>query len=193
MRLVVGLGNPDRKYVDTRHNLGYRVCDELCRRWAIDFSREKFQSLVAEVQTPAEKVVLLKPLTYMNLSGQAVAAAVGFYQLDLSDVLVVCDDFNLDLGRLRVRTGGSHGGHNGLRDIIARVGSEQFPRLRLGIGPLPRGTMDPADFCLTGFAPEERDGVKEMIQTAAEAVSVWLDKGIQETMNRFNAKGTTES
>lgn len=191
MRLVVGLGNPDGKYADTRHNLGYRVCDELSRRHATDFGREKFQSLVAEAQTPGGKVVLLKPLTYMNLSGQAVAAAVGFYQLALSEVLVVCDDFNLDLGRLRIRTGGSHGGHNGLRDIMARLGAEEFPRLRLGIGPL--GGADPVGFCLTGFAAGERDEVERMIQTAAEAVDVWLDQGTQEAMNRFNAKGTPET
>jgi PTH1 family peptidyl-tRNA hydrolase len=190
MRLVVGLGNPDRKYAGTRHNLGFRVCDRLAERHAAGFDREKFSSQVAEFESAAEKVVLLKPQTYMNLSGQAVGAALGFYQLELSDVLLVCDDFNLDLGRLRLRREGSHGGHNGLRDVIARLGTDQFPRLRLGVGPL--AGSDPVAFCLTKFAESERDVVEEMIASAAEAVSVWLEKGVEEAMNRFNAKGSPD-
>jgi len=189
-RLVVGLGNPGRKYAATRHNLGFRVCDELLRRHGGGGGeREKFSSLATDLELPGGvSALLLKPQTYMNLSGQAVQKAVGFYGLDLSDVLVVCDDFNLDLGRLRLRPSGSHGGHNGLRDIIARLGTDAFPRLRLGIGPL--GGEDPVAFCLQPFAAGERDEVERMVQSAAEAVSVWLEGGIDEAMNRFNAKGS---
>lgn len=190
MRLVVGLGNPDRKYAGTRHNLGFCVCDKLSQRVGAEFTREKFHSLVAEADTSDESVLLLKPQTYMNLSGQAVVAALRFYQASLDDLLVICDDFNLDLGRLRFRREGSHGGHNGLRDIIARLGTDAFPRLRLGIGPL--GGCDPVRFCLTGFAPGDQANVEQMIDAAATGAQFWLDRGIDDTMNQYNAKGANE-
>jgi peptidyl-tRNA hydrolase, PTH1 family len=190
MRLVVGLGNPDRKYAGTRHNLGFRVCDKLSQQVGAEFTGEKFHSLVADADTPDGPVLLLKPQTYMNLSGQAVVAALRFYKASLDDLLVVCDDFNLDLGRLRFRREGSHGGHNGLRDIIARLGTDAFPRLRLGIGPL--GDGDPVRFCLTGFAPGEQEDVEQMIDAATTGAQFWLDRGINEAMNQYNAKGTSE-
>jgi len=186
MHLVVGLGNPGREYAQTRHNLGFRVCDRLCEILPCSFDREKFASLSAEATAAHGKVMLLKPQTFMNLSGQAVAAAARFYRLEMEDLLVVCDDFNLELGQLRLRRDGSHGGHNGLRHIIERLGDEGFPRLRLGTGPL--GDADPVGFCLTRFAPADGPQVDRMIDTAAEAVSAWLTRGIDEAMNQFNVR-----
>ncbi|NIA21702.1 MAG: aminoacyl-tRNA hydrolase [Anaerolineaceae bacterium] len=198
MRLVVGLGNPGKQYQATRHNLGFRVVDVLRDRLGEVSTKERFASLVTEAGGPAfagrsryggrrpgHKVLLLQPQTFMNLSGRAVAEAVRFYKLDLSSVLVVCDDFNLPLGRLRFRPSGSHGGHNGLRSIIELLADDEFSRLRMGIGPL--GGEDAVSFCLKKFRPAEIEDVEKMILTAAEAVMVWLEKGIDEAMNRFNA------
>lgn len=191
MRLIVGLGNPGRKYAGTRHNLGYRVCESLAADLGGTFDREKFQSRAAEVAGPDGTVLLLMPQTYMNLSGHAVSAAARFYRLELSDVLVVSDDFNLPVGQIRLRRGGSHGGHNGLRHVIEALGTDMFPRLRLGTGPLEG--RDPVAFCLTTFAPEEREPVERMVRTAADAARAWLESGIDEAMNRFNATETTNS
>ena len=186
LRLVAGLGNPGPKYAETRHNLGFRVCEKLSAALGAEFHREKFEALAAEARTPRGKVILLEPQTFMNLSGVAVASAVRFYRLDLQQVLVVCDDFNLDLGLLRFRRGGSHGGHNGLKDVIEKLGDEAFPRLRLGTGPL--AGRDAVAFCLSRFEPGERECVTEMVDRAAEAVRVWLESGIDGAMNRYNAK-----
>ena len=190
MRLIVGLGNPGQRYAQTRHNVGFRVCEKLCARLATSWSGEKFSSRLAEARPSQGKVTLLEPQTFMNLSGQAVSAAVGFYRLDLAEVLVICDDFNLPLGQLRLRTGGSHGGHNGLRSIIELLGTEEFPRLRLGVGPVEE--MDAVDFCLAKFRPGEEGQVEEMATRAADAAQVWLEAGIGEAMNRFNTKVTQE-
>lgn len=188
MKLIVGLGNPERKHADTRHNVGFRVCDALAAAMSTPLDRQKFQARAAEVATPRGTLMILEPQTYMNLSGRSVAAAVRFYQLDLDDVLVVCDDFNLPCGQLRLRRGGSHGGHNGLRDIIERLATDGFPRLRLGTGPLVG--RDPVAFCLTRFEPDEAPTVQDMIAAGAEAARTWLDGGIDEAMNRYNAKGS---
>lgn len=198
MRLVVGLGNPGKQYEATRHNLGFRVVDRLCDRLGEVSTKQRFASLVTEAGGPAfagrsrydgrgpgRKVLLLRPQEFMNLSGRAVAEAVRFYKLDLSDLLVVCDDFNLPFGRLRFRRNGSHGGHNGLRSIIELLSRDEFSRLRLGIGPL--GGEDAVSFCLKRFRPGESEDVEQMILAAAEAVTVWLEKGIDEAMNCFNA------
>jgi PTH1 family peptidyl-tRNA hydrolase len=190
MRLIVGLGNPGKRYAETRHNLGFRVCDQLCERLATSWSGEKFSSRIAEARPTQGRVTLLEPQTFMNLSGQAVSAAVGFYRLELSEVLVICDDFNLPLGQLRLRTGGSHGGHNGLRSIVESLGAEEFPRLRLGVGPV--AGMDTVDFCLAKFPPGEEAEVEEMVTRAADAAGVWLEAGIGEAMNRFNSKATQD-
>jgi PTH1 family peptidyl-tRNA hydrolase len=190
MHLVVGLGNPGRKYSGTRHNVGFRVCDRLCDRLGGTFSGEKFSSWCAEVPAASGKAMLLKPQTFMNLSGQSVAEALRFYQLDLSACLVVADDFNLPLGQVRLRRSGSHGGHNGLRNIIELLGHDVFPRLRLGTGPLEG--RDAVDFCLTKFRPADEEQVEEMITRGAEAAVVWLERGIDEAMNRFNTKPAAE-
>jgi PTH1 family peptidyl-tRNA hydrolase len=188
MRVVVGLGNPGRQYEGTRHNLGFRVCDELRERLPGSSCRERFSSRVTEATGPGGKVLLIEPLTYMNLSGRAIAEATGFYKVPAQDLLVVCDDFNLPLGRLRLRRGGSHGGHNGLRSVIECLGEDEFARLRMGIGPLEG--RDPVEFCLGVFRAGEQDEVERMLGAAADAVLCWLDAGLEAAMNRFNATGS---
>ncbi len=185
MKLVVGLGNPGSQYENTRHNLGFKVCDLLSRQFAAERAVNKFSGRLAEVRAGSEKILLLWPETFMNLSGRAVAAAINFYQLPLQDVLIVSDDFNLLLAQIRLRCGGSHGGHNGIRSIIQSLGQDGFCRLRMGIGPL--GKRDAVSFCLNSFPPEERSAAEEMIDRAARAAEVWIEKGIEAAMNQFNA------
>lgn len=186
MKLVVGLGNPGAKYHDTRHNVGFRVIDVLARRWSVDQWREQHQALVARVREGDEPVLLAKPMTFMNLSGDAVAALAGFYKIDVPDVLVVLDEVALPLGRLRAGRGGSAGGHNGLKSIIGRFGTQEVPRLRIGVG---RGDArrDLADHVLGTFAPDERELVEAAVLRAAEATVMFVTDGIERVMNVFNA------
>jgi peptidyl-tRNA hydrolase, PTH1 family len=185
MKLIVGLGNPGRKYEKTRHNVGFEVLDLLAVRNAADSPKEKFSGRVADATIGGEKTLLLWPLTLMNLSGQSVRAAVDFYQLPLSDVLVVCDDFNLPLGKLRMRSTGSAGGQNGLDDVINRLGTPDVARLRLGIGPVPEAWKSP-DFVLSRFNRYDRTVIDETIDRAAEAVECWVAEGTAAGMNKFN-------
>jgi PTH1 family peptidyl-tRNA hydrolase len=186
MKLVVGLGNPGRKYEATRHNVGFAVLGVLARRHSAAATRFAFHAETADVQIGSERVLLLCPQTYMNRSGKSVVAARDFYKLENQDLLVVCDDFNLPLGRLRARARGSAGGQRGLEDIIRALGSEEFCRLRVGIGQPPSG-RDPADYVLSRFREEEREEIELAVQRAADAVEVWVTRGIDECMNRFNA------
>ena len=181
-KLVVGLGNPGSKYEGTRHNVGFDVVDRLALRGA-SFSR-KFDGLLLEAEIDFHRVLLLKPETFMNLSGRSVRQAVGFYKLDLADVLVVCDDLSLPLGKLRLRSGGSDGGQKGLRDIAAQLGTDEFSRLRIGIGE--RGPIDAADFVLSRFRPGEKPVMDDALIAATQAVAVWVSQGIDAAMNRFN-------
>jgi len=182
-RLIVGLGNPGPQYRATRHNVGYLVVDRLLADHPPERSRTKFDADVYEARDGLAPWLLLKPLTFMNLSGKSVAAALNFYDLAVDDLLVVCDDFNLPLGRLRLRRGGSAGGQRGLADIIARLGTPDFARLRLGIAA-PRG--DAVAHVLGSFAPDERDAIDDAIGQAAQAVELWSREGIDAAMNRFN-------
>jgi peptidyl-tRNA hydrolase, PTH1 family len=186
VKLVVGLGNPGRKYAGTRHNVGFDVVDLLAKRWSIDFSREKFHSWFADGVICDERVVLLKPTTYMNRSGRAVAKAVRFYQLEPPDLIVVLDDWALPPGRLRIRKKGSAGSHNGLQDVINHLGPAEFARLRVGIG---ESIGDPATFVLSRFAPHEEPTMERSVASAADAVESWIKEGPDVTMNRFNATG----
>src|SRR5438270_427862 len=164
-KLVVGLGNPGSKYEGTRHNIGFEVIDRLAEGGAgARFSR-KFDGLIAETEIDFRRISLLKPETFMNLSGRAVAQAVRFYKLELTDLLVVCDDLSLPLGKLRLRGGGSDGGQKGLRDIAAHLGTEDFARLRIGIGE--RGPVDAADFVLSRFRSAERPVIEDTLILAA--------------------------
>jgi PTH1 family peptidyl-tRNA hydrolase len=190
MKLVVGLGNPGSKYEGTRHNIGFEVIDRLAEGGAgARFSR-KFDGLLAEAEIDFRRVLLLKPETFMNLSGRSVAQALRFYKLELADLLVVCDDLSLPLGKLRIRGGGSDGGQKGLRDITAHFGTDAFARLRIGIGE--RGPIDAVDFVLSRFRSAERPVIDDALILASQAVAVWVTQGLAAAMNRFNGPPATE-
>jgi len=184
LKLVVGLGNPGARYENTRHNVGFRVIDVLARRWQVDVGRHRFAGLCGQGRVAGRRVMLLKPMTYMNRSGQAVAEVVGFYKLPLADVMVIVDDLALPLGRLRIRRQGSAGGHHGLEDIIRRLGDDGFCRLRIGIEQVQGPRM--VDHVLSPFRPEEREAIESAIERAADAVECWLREGPEEAMNRYN-------
>jgi PTH1 family peptidyl-tRNA hydrolase len=183
--LVAGLGNPGRRYAGTRHNIGFAVAEEVARRAGGGFDLQRSNALVCRLKPGAEGTVLVKPLTMMNLSGQAVGELARFYRIDPPAILAVVDDVNLPLGRLRLRMGGSAGGHNGLKSLIEHLGTVEFPRLRVGVG---RGDprRDLADHVLARFDPDEEDSVNEAVARAADAVETFLAEGILAAMNRFN-------
>jgi PTH1 family peptidyl-tRNA hydrolase len=185
VKLIVGLGNPGPKYAGTRHNVGVDVVDELANRWQIGMGAEKFHGWFGVGDVGGERVGLLKPTTYMNRSGQAVLAAGQFYKLELADLMVVVDDHALPLGRIRIRKSGSSGGHNGLEDIVTRLGSDAWCRLRVGIGE-PVGDMK--DYVTSGFAEPEKPLIKAGIKRAADAVECWVAQGPDQAMNKFNAE-----
>jgi peptidyl-tRNA hydrolase, PTH1 family len=185
MKLIVGLGNIGRRYEKTRHNVGFEVLNLLAIRNPGGSDKEKFDGRVMDLTVVGERSLLLWPYTLMNLSGRSVSAAVDFYQLPPADLLVVCDDFNLPLGKLRFRSQGSAGGQKGLEDIINQLGTDALSRLRIGIGPVP-DSWDAADFVLSKFSSAERPVVEEAIQTAADAVECWVKEGIEVGMNRYN-------
>ncbi len=187
MKLVIGLGNPGRQYAGTRHNVGFDVIDYLASGPGVGPAKAAFQAEVAEFTEGGEKVLLVKPQTYMNLSGRAVRAVVDFYKLAPADLLVVCDDFNLPLGKLRVRTKGSHGGQNGLRSIQEQLGTDEYARMRIGVGQ--PGPGDAVDHVLSRFKPGERAVVEDAVATAAAGVLVWLRQGVEACMNRVNGPG----
>jgi PTH1 family peptidyl-tRNA hydrolase len=186
MKLVVGLGNPGRKYNGTRHNVGFEVLARLAQRYDVGRPKAKFKAEVTETNINNQKTILLSPLTYMNLSGQSVRAAVDFYKLPLTDLLVICDDINLDVARLRFRPSGSAGGQNGLKDIIQQLGSQTFGRLRVGVGR-PPPNWDAADFVLGKFSHEDQSEIENAVAQAVDAVEVWVEQGMQTAMNQFNA------
>ena len=185
MKLVVGLGNPERKYHKTRHNVGFAVLGRLAQRLGAGPAKSKFHGEFLQTQLGGEKLLLLSPLTYMNRSGLCVQEACSFYRLPLENLLVVCDDFNLPLPKLRFRAKGSAGGQKGLADIIRRLGSEEFGRLRIGIGAPPEG-WDPANFVLSKFSREETPIIEETIERAVDAVVAWVREGMAESMNQYN-------
>jgi PTH1 family peptidyl-tRNA hydrolase len=185
MKLIVGLGNPGRKYEGTRHNVGFAVAEELARRHGQGKARQAFDGEVADAVLEGTRALLLCPHTFMNVSGRSVVRARDFYKLDNSDILVVCDDFNLPLGKLRVRVKGSSGGQNGLADVIRALGTDEVPRLRIGVGEVPAG-WNAADFVLSKFSKKELAEIEPAVWRAADAVSLWARQGIQECMNRYN-------
>lgn len=185
MKLVVGLGNPERKYHKTRHNVGFRVLERLAKRYGVGKPRAKFQGEVVEASIDSEKMLLLCPHTYMNNSGNSVQPAVDFYKLKMDELLVVCDDFNLSLGQLRFRAKGSAGGQKGLADIIRRLGSDQFSRLRVGIGSPPEH-YDVSDFVLSHFSKSEAPEIEEAMGRSCDAVASWARHGIEYSMNQYN-------
>ncbi len=185
MKLIVGLGNPGRRYEQTRHNIGFQVVAAVSRSFGGGPPRARFEGHAVDITIGGEKVLLLCPATYMNLSGGSVQPAKDFYKLDNSDLLVVCDDFHLSLGQLRFRAKGSAGGQKGLADIIRRLGTEDFSRLRFGIGTPPEG-YNAADYVLGKFAKSESKEVEHAVGCAAEAVTEWVRSGTAYCMNRYN-------
>jgi PTH1 family peptidyl-tRNA hydrolase len=185
MKLIVGLGNPGRKYAATRHNVGFHVVAELAHRYGQGRARSRFRGEAVEAAIGGEKVLLLCPHTYMNRSGPSVVEARDFYKVELSDLLVICDDFNLPLARLRFRAKGSSGGQKGLQDIVRCLGSDQFSRLRIGIGAPPEH-WDVADFVLSKFSAEDAKLMNDAVQQAADASADWTSDGIEFCMNRYN-------
>jgi len=193
MKIVVGLGNPGREYEGSRHNIGFEVISELVRRHAPGVRpKAKFDGEYLDFLQGEEKIVLLCPLTFMNLSGRSVLAAMRFFKVDQKDLLVICDDLNLPVGELRFRPGGSSGGQNGLKDIIEKLGGNDFSRLRVGIGhPPPR--WDASKYVLGKFSPEDCQEFKYLIPTACKGVECWIENGIDSAMNRYNGASIRES
>ena len=184
--LLVCLGNPGDKYENTRHNVGFMVADEIGERQNAPIQKLKFKALTNLFTISGQKVLVMKPITYMNLSGEAVRQAVDFYKIQPDHVLVVSDDTALALGRLRIRKGGSAGGHNGLKNIILHLGTDQFPRLRVGVGEKPHPDYDMADWVLGKFVGEDKKTVDAAVKRAADAIECILADGLDKGMNRFN-------
>jgi PTH1 family peptidyl-tRNA hydrolase len=184
MKLLVGLGNPGNKYARTRHNVGFEVIDYLAEGPNAGSFQLRFGSLLAEIVEGALKLLLVKPQCFMNLSGRPVREIVDFFQLPLEEVLVVCDDINLPLGKLRMRARGTHGGHNGLRDIQQHLGTTEYSRLRIGVGSPEE---DAIDHVLGAFRPSEKPVIKDAIALAAEVAMHWAANGVQASMNRYNS------
>lgn len=184
--LVVGLGNPGGAYENTRHNVGFRALDELAEIAGVPVQRLKFKALTNTCTISGYKVLLMKPITYMNLSGQAVGEAARFYQLPPERVLVLSDDVSLPVGKLRIRKSGSAGGHNGLKSIIQHLGTEAFPRVKIGVGGKPRPDYDMADWVLGKFPPEDRKVIDAMVQKAAQAAAYYIQEGPDKAMGKFN-------
>lgn len=184
--LIVGLGNPEPKYDQTRHNIGFTAVDELARIWQMPLKENKrFQGLFSEGTVGGQKVRLLKPLTYMNRSGQSVRAVTDWYKVPPQSVLVIYDDMDLPVGRLRMRLSGSAGGHNGMKSIIAHLGGKDFPRLRIGIGK-SNGNKGTVSHVLGKFAPEEIKVIDEILYVSVKAIELSLKEGIERSMNRYN-------
>ena len=183
MKLIVGLGNPGEKYAGTRHNVGYDVVGLLAARWRIEMAVEKFHGWFGKGEAHGEPVVLLKPTTFMNRSGRAVVAVGRFFKLEPSDLMVVSDDMALPLGRVRLRSGGSAGSHNGLQDIIDRMGGSDWPRLRVGVG---ESLGNSASYVLGRFSDVEKPAKDRGYRWAADAVECWIEDGLDEAMNRYN-------
>jgi PTH1 family peptidyl-tRNA hydrolase len=197
MKLIVGLGNPGREYAGTRHNIGFEVIDRLAERFGWGGSgefdrvaRNKFEGLASDgpvnLRGRTEKALLLKPMTFMNVSGRAVQAAMAFYQLTPADIMIVLDDLALACGRIRLRAEGSSGGHNGLKDIERALGTSGYPRLRVGIDP-PPPRVPGRDYVLSRFSDQQRPLIDRAVERASAAVEKWMDQGIAAAMNQFNA------
>ena len=184
--LVVGLGNPGDKYEGTRHNAGFMVIDQLAEGLKIPVQRLKFKALTNTAEIAGHKVLLMKPVTYMNLSGEAVGEAAAFYKVPPERVLVLSDEVSLAPGKIRVRRSGSAGGHNGLKDIIAHLGTDQFPRIRVGVGQKPHPDYDMADWVLGRFQGEDKKAVEAAVERAAGAVECLIEKGVDQAMSRYN-------
>lgn len=189
MKLLCGLGNPGPDYRDTRHNVGYKICEILSQRHRIPFSSRRFSGRIGKGRIEGESVLLLKPATFMNLSGRSVAPAVRFYKIEPEDLVVIHDDVDLDPGRVIVKVGGGTAGHKGLRSVIAELGSADFIRVRFGVGRSQNPHIETSDFVLTSFSSEERTFIEERLAAAADAVEAILRDGHVAAANRINVRG----
>jgi PTH1 family peptidyl-tRNA hydrolase len=189
MFLVVGLGNPGREYEGTRHNVGFETIDYIAGKYNINISRIKFKGLIGDTIISGEKVIFLKPSTYMNLSGESVREAAQFYNIPIENVIIVYDDVAMDVGRIRIRPSGSDGGHNGMKSIIYQLNSDSFPRVRIGIGA-HKGNM--VSHVLGKFTKEEKEYISRVIQTASDAIVEIIQNGVQSSMNKYNSFKVSE-
>lgn len=190
MVIIAGLGNPDRKYEDTRHNAGFMALDALADKYGIEVRTKKHRALIGKGLIEGTPVLLMKPQTYMNLSGESIREAAEYYNVPPEDLIVFCDDVNLELGALRIRKSGSAGGHNGLKNIILELASQEFQRVRIGVGKQPE-RMDLVSFVLSHFTAEEKKIMEEAAADAADAAVVMMTKGTDEAMNRYNGSRRT--
>lgn len=185
--IIAGLGNPGLQYEGTRHNAGYMVMDKLGEKLGFDIKRMKFKSLCGDVSIGGKHCVVLKPTTYMNNSGQAIAEAMNFYKLDIDHVIIVYDDISLEPGRLRIRRKGSDGGHNGIKSIIYLTGEDTFPRIKMGVGKKPHPKYDLADWVLGHFSDEDKEKMDKAAESACEALELMVSGKTDEAMNKFNS------
>lgn len=184
MKIVVGLGNPGPEYRDTRHNIGFKVLEELAARHRVVRQESKYDAIIGEIRIKGEKVLLVKPLTYMNLSGRAVQPLVHWHKLALADLMVIYDDMDLPVGSIRIRAAGGSGGHKGIKSIIERLNSQDICRIRIGIGrPSDREAVD---WVLARFSGPEKEEMAAMVSRAADAVETWITSGLIEAMNTYN-------
>lgn len=191
MYLIAGLGNPTKEYDKTRHNVGFSVIDVLADRYRIDISEKKHKALCGRGVIEGQKVLLLKPQTFMNLSGESIRAAADYYKIEPEEMIVIYDDISLDPGQLRIRLKGSAGGHNGIKNIIANLGTQDFPRIKVGVGAKPP-RMELADYVLSRFGAGEQKLMEEAFGEAAEAAVMMMTDGAERAMNHFNAKKKAE-
>lgn len=188
MYIIAGLGNPDRQYQNTRHNIGFDVVDAIAEKYDIAMGERKHKAVIGKGFIAGQKVVLVKPQTYMNLSGESIRAVIDFYKVDeKSELIVISDDVSLDVGRIRIRKKGSAGGHNGLKNIILHLGHDEFMRVRMGVGEKPQG-RDLADYVLGHFTKEEREVIDESIRNAVAAIEIMVTQGPDAAMNLYNKK-----
>ena len=183
MILIVGLGNPGKQYEQTRHNIGFDVIDYMANKYNIDVNREKFKGICGEGFIENKKVILLKPLTYMNLSGESIRELANFYKLEVDEIIVVYDDISLDIGRLRIREKGSAGGHNGIKSIIQNLGGDKFPRVKVGVGQ-PKDNL--VNHVLGKFSKEDREHIEKVIPVVSDAIVEIVKNDAKESMNKFN-------
>lgn len=184
--LLVCLGNPGKQYENTRHNIGFLTADEIERRSGVKINKLRYRALTGEVKLGGERVLVMKPQTYMNLSGEAVKLAGAFYKIPPERVIVISDDVSLPLGKLRIRANGSAGGHNGLKNIIQHLGTDAFPRIKVGVGAPAHPEHEMVDWVIGNFTPAEKKVVSEAVGRAADAVECLIEKGVSEAQNKFN-------
>ena len=191
MKIIAGLGNPGVRYRWSRHNIGFQVVDQLAATHHIAVDQKRFKALYGAGWIDSQKIILLKPMTFMNLSGEAVKRAVDFFKVEMEDVIVTHDDLDLPFGRLRIKRGGGDGGHQGVRSVVERMGASGFPRLKVGVGRPPAG-VEAADYVLAPFEESERASLNGVLKRASEALAVMLIEGMEAALNRFQKKTTLQ-